>query len=69
MPYSGGYIPGDRKYDCDVCGFTYRFSDMRKGVSGSQKGFDVCLDCFDAKRPYEDTNPKPRKERPLPKVI
>ncbi len=68
MPYAEGYIPGDRKYDCDVCGFTWRFSQMRKGVAGSQKGLDVCPDCFDEKRPYEDGGFKPRKERKLPKV-
>lgn len=54
-----GYIPGDRLYRCDICGFGYRFSQMRKGVAELQKGFDVCPDCFD---PYVPTF-KPKQYR------
>ena len=41
------YILGNRWVICDICDFGYRFSQMRKGISGSQKGYDVCPDCFD----------------------
>ena len=68
MAVSGGWIAGDRKYLCDICGFEYRFSQMRKGISGNQKGFDVCPDCFDERHPDEDHTFKPRKEGKLPRV-
>ena len=48
------WIPGDRLVECDVCGFDDRFSRVRKGVSGTQKGFNVCPDCFSDKHPNED---------------
>jgi len=48
------YVPGDRWVECDVCGYGYRFSQMKKGVSGRQKGFNVCPDCFDHKHPNDD---------------
>jgi len=59
------YIPGDRKFTCQVCGFTsYRLSEMRIGVSGSQKGFIVCPVDFD------ETHPRDEKVtlRPIPKL-
>ena len=30
LPILGVYLPGNRLVDCDICGFTYRFSEMRK---------------------------------------
>ena len=68
MPYSRRYIPGDRLYQCDVCGFDYRFSQMRKGISHKQKGFDVCPTCFDPKHPNEDWKTPGRVEGKLKKV-
>lgn len=63
-----GYIPGDRLYECEVCGFDYRFSQIRKGVSLNQKGFDVCPDCFDPKHPNEGYRIPNRTEGKLEKV-
>lgn len=57
MPYSRKYIPGDRLVDCDVCGFTYRRSQMRRGVTGKQKGLIVCPDDFDSIHPNEGSVP------------
>lgn len=54
MPYSRVFIPGDRLVDCDICGFTRRRSEMRKGTTGSQKGFAVCPDCLDQKHPNDE---------------
>lgn len=65
--YSGHYIAGDRKVDCDICGYTYRFTSMRIGVSGKQIGLEVCPDCFDPEHPRD----KPvvlRPAQPLAKV-
>ena len=31
------YKRGNRWFVCDVCGFDYRFLDMRKGISEQQK--------------------------------
>lgn len=67
MPYSRTYIPGDRLMICDVCGFPYRFSEMRKGVSGKQKGLTVGPACFDPVHPH-DRKVKLRPAQPLPKV-
>lgn len=44
---------GDRWVTCDVCDFGYRFSQMRRGVTGTQKGLIVCPDCFDIENPSE----------------
>jgi hypothetical protein len=62
------YIPGDRWVECDLCGFGYRFSQMRKGVSGKQKGFNICPVCFDEKHPNEDYVVPVRTEGILEKV-
>jgi hypothetical protein len=67
MPYSKTYIPGDRLVECDICGFTYRFSQMRRGVSEEQKGYIVGPKCFDPVHPNE-TPVKIRPPRPLPEV-
>lgn len=53
MPYSQFYIPGDRLVDCDICGLSYRRSQMRKGIMGPQKGLYVCPYDFDAVHPNE----------------
>jgi hypothetical protein len=69
MPFSKTYISGDRLMDCDICGFTYRFSQMRKGVSKSQKGFVVGPICFDPVHPAEiKPKIKLRKKSKLPEV-
>ena len=62
MSFPRTYIPGERKVDCDVCGFTYRFSEMRKGVSGNQKGMNVCPPCYDEKHPRDIYKFEPRPE-------
>ncbi len=62
MPYSEHYIPGNRLVICDICGFEYRFSQMRKGVSGKQKGLNVGPVCFDPKHLNEDFVLKPKVE-------
>ena len=59
MSYTPGYIPGDRLVDCEVCGFTYRFSQMRRGVARGQEGVIVCPDDFDPPHP-NDKKPKIR---------
>ena len=53
-------IIGERQMDCDVCGFTYLYSQMRRGVAGKQKGLIVCPPDFDDEYPDEPT-PIPRK--------
>ena len=62
MSYSNKYIAGDRLVDCDICGFTYRYSQMRK-----QDGLTVCPKDFNKDQP-RDTAPKPRTINPLPEV-
>lgn len=64
MPYSNHYIPGDRLVECDICGFTYRWSDIRKGIAEGQKGFSVCPTDFDPIHPRE-TTPTLRPKKPL----
>lgn len=55
------YISGDRLVDCQICGFTWRRSNMRIGVSITQKGFIVCPDDYDEVHPLTN-RPKIRKE-------
>lgn len=39
------YIPGNRWIDCDVCGQTWRFADMRRpGPREAHAGLIVCPD-------------------------
>jgi len=52
--HSGIYKPGDRKVQCAVCGFVYRLSEMREGISGKQKGYAVCPTCFDPIHPLDN---------------
>jgi len=67
VTYSKRYIPGDRLVECDICGFDYRFTQMRKGKAKGQKGFKVCPDCFDDPHPL-DTKPELRSKSKLPEV-
>ena len=48
------YIAGDRLINCDICGFSYRFSEMQK-----QRGFITCPECFELAHPL-DNKPKLR---------
>lgn len=61
------YIPGDRLVECDVCGFDYRFSEMRRGVAKGQQGLEVCPVCFDRPHP-RDEKVILRKKNPIPQV-
>lgn len=61
MPDFRDYVPGDRLVDCDVCGFTYRVSQVRRGVAGKQKGLVVCTPCFDPVHPLEAPVPRKRE--------
>lgn len=66
-PINNKYYPGDPLIDCDVCGFTYHVSELRKGIMGTQIGLNVCEVDFDSIHPREnppDLSPK----RPLRKV-
>lgn len=68
MSYSEVYIPGDRLVECEICGFEWRFSQMRKGVSGKQIGFIVGPNCFDPIHPNENFILTPKAEGILEKV-
>lgn len=65
--HSPGFQPRNRLVECAVCGQTWRFSDMRKGVMGKQKGLDVCPRDFDPVHPNEREVPY-RKEGDLDEV-
>lgn len=67
MPYSRRFIPGDRLVDCDVCGQSYRRSQMRRGVAGKQKGLSVCPFDFDEVHPNE-ARVKHRREGALEEI-
>ena len=56
------YVLGDRWVLCDICDFGYRFSEMRKGVSGKQKGLNVCPVCFDEPHPRDTVKVRHRVE-------
>lgn len=62
VTYSKHYKPGDRLVECDICGFTYRFSQMRK-----QNGFVVCPKDYDQPHPLDD-KPEIRAKSKLPEV-
>jgi hypothetical protein len=62
------YIPGNRWVKCDICGYGYRFSQMRKGIMPKQKGYDVCPPCFDEMHPNEGWKLPPKQEGKLEKV-
>lgn len=61
MPQFRDYVPGDRLVDCDVCGFTYRVSQVRRGVTGNQKGLIICQPCFDPEHPNDAPVPHKRE--------
>ncbi len=61
-------ILGDRWVECDDCGFGYRFSQMRKGVQGGQKGLDICPSCFDPVHPEDAWDKKLRPIEPMEQV-
>ncbi len=68
MPYDTGiYKPNDRKYNCDICGYTWRFSDIKRGVADGQRGYGVCPDCFDPVHPRE-RNPILRPKTKLEQI-
>lgn len=56
------YILGDTWVECDVCDFGYRASEIRMGVAGSQKGFNVCPTCFDVVHEHDIYKFKHRPE-------
>ena len=61
MPYTRTFIPGDRLVECDGCGFGYRRSQMRKGVSGTQKRLNMCPKCWDPPHPNDERVPHRRE--------
>jgi hypothetical protein len=67
MKRSRGYIPGDRLVDCERCGFTYRFSQMRRETERTSRGLIVCPDCYDGPHPLEARVPN-RPEGKLQRV-
>ena len=68
MPLHRDYVPGDRLVDCDVCAFTYRVSQVGRGVAGKQKGLVVCGPCFDPVHPNEASVPH-RQEGKLREIV
>ena len=55
------YVKGDYLADCDVCGFTYLASQLRKRWDG----YMVCSVDFEERHP-QDLLKIPRSERPVP---
>ncbi len=58
-------IPGDRLMLCDICGYEYHVSDLKKGKAEGQRGLNVCEKDYDPIHPRENT-PKlspPKKVR------
>lgn len=53
MKVSNHWEAGNRIVDCDICGFTYRFLQMRKGIAKGQKGLVVCPECYSPIHPDE----------------
>ena len=68
MPLYRDYVTGDRLVDCDECGFTYRISEVRKGIMGKQKGLTICGPCFDPVHPNEASVPH-RREGQLREIV
>lgn len=64
MPYSNKYLPGNQLVTCDICGFDYRFSSIKKGIMGTQIGLNICPKDFDEIHPRE----KVRSLRPQRRV-
>jgi hypothetical protein len=60
-PSRNRYKKGDRLADCDVCGFTYYASQLRKRWDGVM----VCAADYEERHP-QDLLRIPRTERPVP---
>lgn len=54
---SGPYQPGNRLYDCERCGLTYRFNEMRREQTKGSKNLIVCPDCYDGPHPRDEKIP------------
>lgn len=67
MPRTRGIIPGDRLVDCERCGFTYRFSQMRRETERTSRGLVVCPTCFDGPHPLEN-RVRNRPEGVVPRI-
>ena len=44
MPKETGRITGQKLHDCDICGFTYRFSETGLNTAGLRVCFEKCFD-------------------------
>ena len=62
VTYSKTYQAGNRLVECDICGFGYRFGQMRK-----QNGLIVCPEDYDEPNP-RDNKVELRKKSKLPEV-
>lgn len=61
MSYKQSYVPGDWKANCDVCGFTFKASELKDRWDGLK----VCDKDWEARHPI-DFLKAPEGERPLP---
>jgi hypothetical protein len=59
------YVSGDRLVTCDICGFTYRRSQIRRGIAQGQQGLLVCPEDFDTPHPLDDRKPPRAEEGPV----
>lgn len=61
------YIPGQRKFQCDRCGFVYLTKDMRREVlqapTGGWSGRIVCESCWDPFQGQNLVGTEPPRER------
>ena len=57
------YVPGTYKVECDICGFDFLRTELRR----NSRGLLVCQADFEEKHPREDSstyvNPTPDKRR------
>lgn len=63
MSYKSNYKPGDWKANCDVCGFTFKASELKDRWDGLK----VCDKDWEA-RHVADLIKAPEGEKPLPWV-
>ena len=61
MSYKSSYIPGDWKANCDVCGFTYKASELKDRWDGLK----VCEKDWES-RHVADFIKAPEGDKPLP---
>lgn len=61
MSYTPGYKPGDWKANCDVCGFTFKASELKDRWDGLK----VCDKDWEQRHPM-DFIKGPEGEKPLP---